>query len=222
MRKSPVQSSTATKATIAITGLAIIAFLILHLAGNLLFFAGKRTFNGYSHLLGENPIIPVIELGLAAIFLLHIYKTVGNFIANRQARPQAYVKREWAGSTSRKSVASSTMIVTGLITLAFVVLHLAQFKFGNPGIDPETGQKNLFLLEQGNFGNPFLVLFYAISMGVIGFHLWHGTWSALQSLGLLNTRFMPKVVLVGKVFAFVIAAGFLIIPVLVYLGVYPK
>ena len=221
MRKSPIQSSTATKATIAVTGLAIIFFLITHLAGNLLFFAGKRTFNGYSHLLGENPIVPIIEIGLLAVFLVHVYKTVNNYVGNRGARPERYHMKKMAGYTSRKTVASSTMIWTGTITLAFVVLHLAHFKFGNAQMDPETGQKNLFALEQGHFGNPFMVLFYAISMGVIGFHLWHGTWSALQSLGLLNTRFMSKVVLAGKIFACLIAGGFLIIPVLVFFGVYP-
>ena len=221
MRKSPTQSSTATKATIAITGLAIIAFLIIHLAGNLLFFAGKGTFNSYSHILGDNPVIPIIEIGLLAVFLVHVYKTVSNFAGNRAARPERYHMKKMAGYTSRKSVASSTMIVTGLITLAFVVLHLAQFKFGSATIEPNTHVRDLFALEQANFANPFMALFYAISMGVIGFHLWHGTWSALQSLGLLNTRFMPKVVLAGKIFACLIAGGFLIIPVLVFFGVYP-
>ena len=72
-----------------------------------------------------------IEIGLLAVFLLHVYKTVRMLAANRAARPVGYQKKAKAGHTSRKSFASSTMIGSGLILLLFVVVHVKQFKFGS-------------------------------------------------------------------------------------------
>ena len=99
-------SSVGTKLLIGLTGLALFAYLILHLAGNALIFAGPETFNEYSHALISNPLILPIELGLLAIFLLHVYKAVTNYFANRAARPAGYAMKTLAGHTSRKSVAS--------------------------------------------------------------------------------------------------------------------
>ena len=69
------------------TGLLLVVYLILHLAGNLLLFLGPEIFNGYSHLLISNPLIVPVEIGLGAIFVLHVYKAVTNYAANRRARP---------------------------------------------------------------------------------------------------------------------------------------
>src|SRR5258705_5611245 len=103
-------SSVGTKLLIGLTGLALFAYLILHLIGNVLIFAGPDTFNAYAHLLISIPLIVPIEIGLLAVFLLHIYKAFTNYLANRGARPIGYDMKKYAGHTSRKSVASSTMI----------------------------------------------------------------------------------------------------------------
>ena len=124
-------SSVGTKLLIGITGLLLFVYMVLHLAGNVLIFAGPGIFNEYSHKLISNPLIIPIELGLLAVFLLHIYKTVRMLMANRAARPVGYQKKANAGHTSRKSFASSTMIASGLILLLFVVVHVKQFKFGS-------------------------------------------------------------------------------------------
>jgi len=105
-RVSFFSSTVGTKVLIAVTGLALFLFLVGHLVGNLLLFAGPEAFNGYSHKLISNPFIYVVEGGLAAIFLLHVFKTVTNWARNRGARPTGYVEKKWAGYTSRKSVAS--------------------------------------------------------------------------------------------------------------------
>ena len=126
-------SSIGSKILIAFTGLGLAVFLIGHLAGNLLFLAGPDAFNQYSHALISNPLIYLVELGLLAVFFLHVAKTVAGFIGNQAARPQAYAVRRWARTKnpkSRKSLASTTMILTGTITALFVVTHLATFKFG--------------------------------------------------------------------------------------------
>src|SRR5690348_3513769 len=126
-------SSIGSKFLIALTGLFLLVFLIAHLAGNLLFIAGPDAFNEYSHKLVSNPLVYVAEAGLVVVFLLHIFKTVGMYAGSFAARPQRYAKKKWAKSKnerSRKSFSSTTMILTGTITLVFVVTHLLTFKYG--------------------------------------------------------------------------------------------
>src|SRR5687768_14407865 len=120
-------SSIGTKVLIAFTGLALFLFLIAHLAGNLLILTGPEAFNAYSHKLITNPLMYNAETGLAADFLLHIWKTVSNVFRNRSARPDRYAVQTPAGHTSRKTLSSSTMIVTGTTILVFLILHLKEF-----------------------------------------------------------------------------------------------
>ena len=104
-------SSVGSKILIGVTGLALFLYLILHIAGNLMVFFGPSVFNGYSHTMLSNPLIYPVEIGLLLIFLLHISKTVTMYLANQHARPSRYVKKKPAGPPSRKTFASSTMIV---------------------------------------------------------------------------------------------------------------
>lgn len=217
MRKNPFSSSTGTKILIAVTGLAIFAFLVTHLIGNALVFAGRETFNTYAHTLGSGFLVYVIDLILLFLFGAHIYKTVSNFLANRKAKPVPYHQPRWAGKPSRKSLASTTMIVTGTITLVFLVLHLMHFKFGAYyEVAGHQGMRDLYETEIQLFRSPVWVGFYVVSMAVIGFHLWHGFWSAFQSLGVGDTRASARLAQVGKAVAVVIAGGFLLIPVYLF------
>jgi succinate dehydrogenase / fumarate reductase cytochrome b subunit len=212
MRKTALSSSTGTKVLIAVTGLALFAFLILHLAGNLLVFAGPKTFNGYSESLNATPLPTILDLGLLAIVLVHIWKTVANLVANRQARPVGYHKREWAGKPSRKTLASTTMILSGIIVIAFLIIHLRHFKFG--GIHEHAG--GLYALEMELFSSPLMVAFYVLAMVVIGFHLWHGIWSSLNSLGVNESRYSAQFLRASKVIAALISGGFALIPLWAY------
>jgi succinate dehydrogenase / fumarate reductase cytochrome b subunit len=174
-------------------------------------FAGRDTFNNYSHMLLSNPLIPVIEIGLVLIVLLHIYKTVTMYLANQKARPVKYRQKKPAGPPSRKSVASSTMIFSGLWLLVFIVIHVRQFKYGTEYAAPGAGIRDLYRLEMENFANPLLVAFYVLSMLVVGSHLWHGISSAFQSIGADQPRWTPRIVAAGRVMAVLIAGGFIII-----------
>lgn len=213
MRKKPLSTSIGTKLLIAVTGLALVAFLIFHLAGNLLMFAGKDTFNAYAGVLSRSPVLVTgFELGLLVIFVTHAFRAARNFAANKKARPVGYHRKEWAGGPSRKSAASSTMIVTGTIVVVFIVLHLKHFKFGGA----EHHEGGLYGLSVGVFQDPLMVLFYLVSLAVIGFHTWHGCWSAFQSLGLGGSRYTPRLAMLGKVLAVLITGGFMSIPVWAY------
>jgi succinate dehydrogenase / fumarate reductase cytochrome b subunit len=214
-RLSVFDSSVGTKILIGLTGIALALYLVVHIAGNVIVFLGQDIFNEYSHRLLTNPLIPVIEIGLLAIFLVHIYKTVKMYLGNRQARPVGYVQKKYAGRPSRKTVASSTMIFSGLWLLIFLVIHVRTFKYGT---EYETGGvRDLYRLEMENFSNPLVVAFYVVSMLIVGSHLWHGASSAFQSIGADHPRWTPRVLVAGKVFAVLIAGGFIVIAVWAHL-----
>ena len=208
-------SSIGSKFLIALTGLFLLIFLIGHLAGNLLFMAGPDAFNHYSHSLTSNPLVYVAEIGLVVLFVLHIVKTVSLFAGSYAARPERYAKKKWAktkNDRSRKSLASSTMILTGTITLVFVVTHLATFKFGTYYENAE-GIRDIYRLQLAVFSNPAYVAFYLAAMTVIAFHLWHGVSSALQSFGIDSPTWTPRLLLLGRGVAVILGLGFAILPV---------
>src|SRR5262245_57528829 len=91
--RSAVGSSIGTKIVIGITGLALFLYLLVHIAGNLVIFFGSSIFNRYAHTLESNPLIPVIEIGLLLVFLIHVYKTVKMYLSNQQARPVRYAQK---------------------------------------------------------------------------------------------------------------------------------
>ena len=208
-------SSIGSKFLIALTGICLVIFLVAHLAGNLLFIAGPDAFNDYSHKLTSNPLVYVAGLGLLVIFALHIVKTIGLFAGSYAARPQGYAKKRWAktkNANSRKSVSSSTMILTGTITLLFVVTHLLTFKFGTYYETPE-GIRDIYRLQLAVFSQPGYVAFYIVAMGVIVFHLWHGASSAMQSFGVNSPTWAPRLQWLGRALAVIVGLGFAMLPI---------
>lgn len=205
-------SSIGRKITMALTGLLMIVFLISHLLGNLLIFAGAESFNHYSHALVSNPLIYLAELGLLVLFIGHIISGVTVFLRGREARPDAYKQSRWAGATSHKSISSSTMILSGAFIAVFVPLHLWKFKFGT--YYASEGMRDLYRLVIEEFHNPFVVVFYAVGMVILGFHLWHAFGSAFESLGVSYRKALRRA---GHLLALVIAGGFLFIPIAVFM-----
>lgn len=215
-----LNTTTGSKFLVALTGLSLVGFLIAHLAGNLLILLGPDKFNHYSHALISNPLVVPAELGLIALLLLHIGKALQHVMRARTARPVSYTKQVWAGGPSRKSLGSTTMTVSGLVLLAFLITHLATMKFGPfyPASDPdgEPGMRDLYRLVVEVFQSPGLVIFYVVSMVVVGLHLRHGISSAFQSLGLMTPGWTPTILSIGLALAVILAAGFALLPVWVY------
>jgi succinate dehydrogenase / fumarate reductase, cytochrome b subunit len=211
-------SSVGSKFLVALTGLSLVGFLILHLAGNLLIVAGPDKFNAYSHALVSNPLVIPAELGLLALLLLHVFKAVQHVVRGRAARRHGYSKQVWAGGTSRKSVGSATMFLSGLILLVFLVIHIGTLKFGPvyTADTPEYNVRDLYRLVVEVFQAPGVVLFYVVSMIAMGLHLRHGISSAFQSLGLMSPGWTPAVLRSGLWLAVVLGTGFALIPVWVY------
>lgn len=220
-----VRSSTGKKAVMAATGLALYGFLVAHLAGNMLLYAGGPAFNEYSHALVTNPLIYAAEAGLLAIFVVHVAAAIAVANENRRARPVPYEERRWAGGPSRKSWASTTMIYSGLLVAVFVVVHVNHFKFGPAEADGyvqaagDETIRDLRRLVVETFRAPTWTAWYVAALTVLGFHLWHAFASALQSLGVAHPRYEAAILFAGKAAAIAIAAGFITIPLLIYAGV---
>ncbi len=211
-------SSVGTKLLIGITGLLLFLYLVLHLAGNALVFAGPEVFNEYSHKLISNPLIIPIEIGLLAVFVVHIYNAIRNFAANRAARPVAYQRKELAGHTSRKSLSSSTMIASGLLVLLFVIVHVKQFKFGSYyQTVANDAVRDLYRTELEVFQNPLWVVVYVLGTVLVGLHLRHGIASGFQSIGFDHPLYTRRLTTWSVILAVVIGGGLGIIPILLYL-----
>jgi len=214
-RRSLLGSLVTTKLIVGVTGILLFAYLILHIAGNLMVFLGPETFNTYAHVLISNPLVVPVEIGLLVVFLIHLFKAIRMTFRNQGARPAKYAKKEWAGGASQKSLASSSMILTGLAILIFVPIHVWQFKYGTH-YDFGEGIRDLYRTEVENFRSPIAVTLYIATMVLVGLHLWHGVGSSFQSLGLNGPRFTPFIRKTGKVFAVVIAGGFIVITLWVF------
>ena len=215
-RRSLLGSLITTKLIIGVTGILLFVYLIVHIAGNLMVFLGPETFNTYAHALITNPLVVPLEIGLLLVFLIHLFKAIKMTFGNQAARPAKYAKKELAGGASQKGLASSTMILTGLAILIFVPIHVWTFKYGTH-YEFTAGVRDLFRTEAENFSSPLTVGLYIIMMVLVGLHLWHGVPSSFQSLGLSGPKFTPLIRKIGKVSAVVIAGGFIVITLWVFL-----
>src|SRR5258708_32383745 len=190
-RQGMFSSSVGTKILIGATGFLLFLYLLIHIAGNVLVFFGPDVFNQYAYAMEErNPILPLIEIALLLVFLIHIYKTVTMFLGNQAARPVSYVRKKYAGRPSRKSLASSTMIVSGLWLLLFLIVHVKAFRF-DPVHPLSAGGRDLYRQEFENLSNPLVVVFYVLSLVLVGSPLSRAISSAIQSLGLDHPKWTP-------------------------------
>jgi len=207
----------------ALTGLAMVVFLFEHLSANLLLYTGDaEAYNAYSHfLLSLGTITVIAELILLAFLLLHVIAAIAVTLGNWKARPKGYAMVKGAGSPSKKNLASTTMIYTGIIIFVFIVFHLITFKFG-PGSDVKGEEiRDLYGLVVSVFHRPAYVIGYVAVMILIGFHLYHGFWSAFQSLGVNHPKYTPIIQVLGVIVAIVLSVGFLGVPIWMYFFVHP-
>ena len=208
-----LESSIGKKIMVAAAGFLLCGFLVTHLAGNLLMFVGGPAFDQYAEMLEHNKLLPAAELGLVALFLLHIVLSVRATLANRAARPEGYQVYKGKGA---RTPGSRTMAVTGLLILAFVIIHVATFKYNLGGVKGP----DLFNHVLGWFANPWYAIFYVLAVGGVGLHLSHGVQSAIQTFGLSHPRYTPLLRKAGLAFAFLIFVGFASLPV--YFGFFHK
>lgn len=197
----------------SVTGIALILFLTFHMAMNLVAIFSAEAYNMVCEFLGANWYALVATLGLAALFVIHIIYAFWLTMQNRAARgPERYAVNE-----KPKSVewASQNMLVLGIIVLAGLGLHLANFWYkmqfaeiiGNHHLG-EFGPTDGAAYILSTFSNPILVVLYLVWFGAIWFHLTHGFWSSLQSLGWNNQIWFNRWRVIGNVYTTLIMLGF--------------
>jgi len=237
------------KVLMAVTGLAMVGFLLGHLAGNLQLLWSGNQFNGYARFLTAQPVVVVIELGLLAIFAIHVVDALVLLNQNYSARPVGYHTKTWGRTKSKKSKktwSSTLMMWSGTAILLFVPFHIWHFKYHHPvaspaingghtspvviGYGPTVGSASatgapakeavdLALLVTNEFKSPIVAGIYIISMILLGLHMYHAISSSLTTLGANHPRYQRLIMWGGNLFTLVIAGGFLLIPALIWSGV---
>lgn len=214
-------SSITKKIVLSLAGLFLISFLVVHLLINILilFDDTRELFNAAAHFMINNPLIQVFQYVLFFGFILHIILGVIIQIQNWLARPVRFKRKGY----SELSYFSKFMIHTGAIVLIFLIIHFANFfvkaKFGSIELisyDSGNTYEDLGMLVINLFKDGAYVIFYVISILLLGFHLDHGFQSAFQSLGINHSRYTPFIKTFGTLFSAVITLGFIAIPLVIY------
>jgi succinate dehydrogenase / fumarate reductase cytochrome b subunit len=202
----------------AITGLFLCSFLLVHLIGNVALYTDPVKFNEYTRFMSSNPLIRVMEIILVVGFLAHIIDAVLLTKANKAAQPVKY-----AMDKKNSSWYSRNMGLTGSIILAFLVLHLQsfwyQYKFGEVVyVLDSNGEriKDMYTIVKTAFQQSWYAGIYVIAMVLLGSHLNHGFQSAFQSVGLRHKKYTPTIKKLGTAFAVLITLGFISFPIYFY------
>ena len=208
-------SSLGKKYLMAITGLFLCSFLIIHFLGNIALFTNPVQFNEYTRFMSSNPIIRVMEIVLVLGFLTHIIDAIILSRANKKAQPVKY-----AMNKNKSSWYSRNMGLTGTIILVFLILHLQSFwyeyKFGEVlmTIDSNGDEiKDMFTIVKTAFSEWWYSAIYVLAMILLGSHLNHGFQSAFQSVGLRHKKYTPTIKMLGVGFSISITIGFISFPI---------
>ncbi|MHC4514326.1 MAG: succinate dehydrogenase cytochrome b subunit [Planctomycetota bacterium] len=218
------RSSIGSKVVMSVTGVLLLLFLIGHLAGNLLVYAGRDTINDYAEFLKHNPLLVWgARSGLLVVFLLHVVTSIRLSLANRAARPERYVYMD----TVQASMASRYMLLSGALVLFYVVYHLLHFTLGVTDTElfhleqrmPDGRVRHdVFAMVVKSFQNDLVVAVYVAANLLLAWHLSHGISSLFQSLGVRSARFTPIIETGGFWLAALIGAGYMSIPLSIRLG----
>ncbi|HOI41595.1 MAG TPA: succinate dehydrogenase cytochrome b subunit [Elusimicrobiales bacterium] len=200
--KRVIFTSIGRKFVMAVTGLALGAFMLVHLAENLLLFYGEKAYNGWVDLLLSNPFIIYAELGLAAVFLLHIVTAVWVRWEDWRNAPAGYEERKWQGG---RTIGSATMLYTAAAVLAYLVYHLIDFRFADHSM-------GFYAMVTGAFRDPVFVGVYIAGSLALALHLSHGMQSAFQTLGVNHPKYTPFIKIGGLLVALTMV-GFAMISV---------
>lgn len=215
------RSSIGRKILAALSGIVLILFLIGHMLGNLQIFAGPDAINSYAEFLHSMPgALWCVRFGLLAIFLLHVVLTIQLNLENAAARPQPYGFEE----TVKATLASRTMLLSGLVLGFYVIGHLLHFTVGV--IYPEyavlkdaAGRHDVYSMVVKGFQQPGISIAYIVCMALLWSHLSHAVSSVFQTLSLRGPQSAKIIDILGPLVATVIVAGFIAVPAAVLLDI---
>jgi len=197
----------------AATGLILVAFVVMHMLGNTLIFQGPERLNAYSRFLhSTGELLWLVRIVLLTAVVLHVDAALQLTRRAHAARPVPYAERQPQVSTA----AARTIRWGGLLLLVFIVFHLLHFTTGTllPTFQPGDVYANVVT----GFHVWPVAVFYLVAMAALGFHLYHGAWSSVRTLGLARPKPDPLHRSVAAVVAVVVAVGFALVPLAVLLG----
>ena len=200
--KRLILTSIGRKAVMAITGLMLGGFMLFHLGENLILFKGEVAYNNWVDLLLSNPLVPLMELGLLAVFLAHIFSGIWVRLEDWLNAPGGYEARNWQGG---RTIGSATMLYTAILLLAYIAYHLLTFRF----VDHSIG---FYQMVTSAFRDPSFVAIYVGGSVALVLHLSHGLQSAFQTLGVHHPKYTPFIKLGGWLVA-ITMVGFALISV---------
>ena len=215
------RSTIGLKIMMAVSGIIFVLYVLLHMYGNLKVLAGQAAFDEYAHHLREfgEPMLPyegllwIIRVVLVVALLAHAYAAFSLWSRANNARPQRYAVKKAVSS----SLASRTMRWGGVTLLLFVIFHLIHFTIVKPNFnssaDAAAVKENPYVMVSASFSLIWVVLIYTLALLALGMHIFHGAWSAQQTLGLTSSvgaRARAKTI--AAVLAGLIVVGFLIPP----------
>ena len=227
--KQMFTSSIGKKLTMALTGIFLITFLIVHAGINACMWnaTGKssdhgRMFNEAAHFMGSMIVIRIIEIGLFIFFFVHIIQGLSLEVYNRTKRGTAY-SVDYGNKGSKWY--SRSMGLLGTIILIFLIVHWTQFwipsRFtGVAEVTYTTDQgpiHNLFALMQSTFTQPWVVILYVLACVSLGYHLAHGFQSAFKTIGVHNRKYHAMLTAIGYGFSIIISVVFAMMPISMYL-----
>ncbi len=225
-----IGSTIGLKAIMALTGLALVGFVLVHMVGHLQMFGepdrAREAYNTYAHFLQSlGGIKWAARLGLLGATALHIFAFMKLAARNRAARPANYQDNKWLAA----SVGAKTMRVSGPLMFFFIGYHLLHFtvmKVSAEGYEAMTHTlKSGVVVPDAHgrmlaaFGNPLLTGIYVGAMLLLGLHLAHGIQSSIQTLGLNNTTWRPLVQKAGVAVSAIVVLGFVAVPLAIAAGV---
>ena len=215
------------KYVMAISGIAMMGFVLFHMIGNLKMYFGAADLNEYAEFLKKllYPLAPkesvlwILRFGLLGMLVLHLHAAWSLTMLNRQARP---VKYQSARDYEEASLASRSMRLSGIVVVAFLVWHLLDLTFGvvnTIGADGVFVRSEVYANVVRSFERWPVALFYIVANLLLGLHLSHGAWSIFQSLGWNNPRFNAWRVAFARGFAAVVVIGNVSFPIAVLVGI---
>ena len=215
------------KYAMAISGVALMGFVLFHMIGNLKMYFGAADLNEYAEFLKKllYPLAPkesvlwILRFGLLAMLALHLHAAWSLTVLNRHARP---VKYQSARDYQEASLASRSMRISGIVVALFIVWHLLDLTFGvvnTIGTDGQFVRAEVYANVVRSFERWPVAIFYIVSNLLLGLHLSHGAWSIFQSLGWNNPRFNSWRTAFARGFAAVIVVGNVSFPVAVLVGI---
>ncbi len=200
-------TSIGRKAIMAVSGLLLGGFMLVHLGENLLLLKGEAAYNGWVEMLLANPVTPLLEIGLLFLFLAHIITGTWVRIEDFLKAPSGYETLRWQGG---RTLGSATMLYTAAALLVYLVYHMLTFRF----VDHSMG---FYQMVTGAFRAPVFVALYVAGSAALALHLSHGMQSAFQTLGVNHPKYTPLIKAVGMLVA-VLMTGFALISVYYLLG----